>query len=485
MSSWIIETLVATTLLMLLVMAVRKPVARRYGAKAAYALWLAPALRLFLPPLPAEWLSAREVILAGLPAVAPATDWMSYAVGFWIVGAVGFLGWHLLGYARFANEARDKATWLRADGRIEIGESPSVKAPVAFGLLWQTVMLPADFQDRYSPAEQRLSITHELTHHRRRDLAANMLALIMLALHWFNPLARAAYRAFRTDQEAACDADVLAQTAPHDRHAYGTALLKSALADPPLAACSAGVASTLKERLRRIAILDEARPTLIASLCLLAMLLLSMLLSASTRYVQDQTIAAPNRAPSYLATLTPSIESGALPVVVEAKIEKVVEVEPVAQTVTAKLILPRLEEEPAPAPFEQPNPKPQPVAAPEPVEAPEPQVVLAKTKGCAKRKAQLVTFVDDRTMTVRTMSVGTPCVDTGALAEARARIAIAAPAIERARAAIASDQVLDPRIRNAALAELDAELADLNAELAELNAGVAELSSQRGLASLQ
>jgi hypothetical protein len=194
--------------------------------------------------------------------------------------------------------------------------------------------------------------------------------------------------------------------------------------------------------------------------------------------VQDQTIVAPNRAPSYLATLTPSIESGALPVVVAAKIENAVVVEPVAQTVTAKITLPRLEEQPAPTAFEQPNPQPQSVAAPEPVETPEPQVVLANTKGCAKRKAQLVTFVDDRTLTVRTMSVGTPCVDTGALAEARARIAIAAPAIQQARAAIASDQVLDPRIRNAALAELDAELADLHAELATL-------STPSGLASLQ
>ncbi len=468
MSSWIVETLVATTLLLLLVMALRKPVARRYGAKAAYALWLAPALRLFLPPLPAEWLNARDVILSGLPSVAPSTDWMSYAIGFWIAGAVGFLGWHLFGYARFAGAARDQAKWLRADGRIEIGESPTVKAPVAFGILWQTVMLPADFETRYSAAEQRLSITHEITHHRRRDLAANMLALIMLALHWFNPLARAAYRAFRTDQEAACDADVLAQTAPQDRHAYGTALLKSALADPPLAACSAGVASTLKERLRRIAILDEARPTLIASLCLLAMLALSMGLSASSRYGQDQTLASPKPAQAYLANLTASVESGALPVVVAAKVERAIEAKPAAKTVSAKITLPSIEAEVMPTPVQ--------IAAP--AETPEPQVILAKTEGCTERRAQLVTFSDHQIVTVRTMSVGKPCMDAAKLTEARARVAIAAPAIQQARAAIASDQVLDPRIRAAALAELDAELAELDAELATL-------SSPRGLASLQ
>jgi bla regulator protein blaR1 len=468
MSSWIVETLVATTLLMMLVMAVRKPVARRYGAKAAYALWLAPALRLFLPPLPAQWLSAREIVLSGLPDVAPTADWMGIAIGLWVIGAIAFLGWHLFGYARFAKDARDQARWLRAEGRIEIGESPTVKAPVAFGLLWQTVMLPADFESRYSPAEQRLSLMHELTHHRRRDLAANMLALIMLALHWFNPLARAAYRAFRTDQEAACDADVLAQSAPQDRHAYGTALLKSALADPPLAACSAGVANTLKERLRRIAILDDARPTLIASLCLLAMLALSMLMSASTRYVQDQTSRAPKAAQAYLATLTPSVESGALPVVVTAKLDRALAEEPVARAIATKISLPKIE-----API-----APEPAQMLLPVEEPKPQVVLAKAEGCAERTAQLITFSEGPTLTVRTMSVGMPCVEAAKLAEARARIAIAAPAIQQARAAIASDQVLDPRIRAAALAELDAELASLRSELATF-------SSPSGLATLQ
>ena len=63
MSSWIIEALVASTLLMLVVLAVREPVSRHFGPRIAYALWLLPALRMVLPPLPESW---------GAAAVAPA-----------------------------------------------------------------------------------------------------------------------------------------------------------------------------------------------------------------------------------------------------------------------------------------------------------------------------------------------------------------------------------------------------------------------------
>ncbi|HRE35903.1 MAG TPA: M56 family metallopeptidase, partial [Sphingopyxis terrae] len=46
------DTLVTTALLVLAVLLVRKPFARHFGPRLTYALWLVPALRLVLPPLP-------------------------------------------------------------------------------------------------------------------------------------------------------------------------------------------------------------------------------------------------------------------------------------------------------------------------------------------------------------------------------------------------------------------------------------------------
>ncbi len=43
MIGWAVETIAAATLLMLLVLVLRGPVARRFGPQAAYALWALPA----------------------------------------------------------------------------------------------------------------------------------------------------------------------------------------------------------------------------------------------------------------------------------------------------------------------------------------------------------------------------------------------------------------------------------------------------------
>ena len=50
--SWLWQTSLNVSLLILFVLLIRKPVARRIGPHAAYALWLLPCLRLFLPAIP-------------------------------------------------------------------------------------------------------------------------------------------------------------------------------------------------------------------------------------------------------------------------------------------------------------------------------------------------------------------------------------------------------------------------------------------------
>jgi beta-lactamase regulating signal transducer with metallopeptidase domain len=54
------------------------------------------------------------------------------------------------------------------------------------------------------------------------------VALIVLALNWFNPIAWIAFRAFRADQELSCDAAIAAEASPETRCDYARALVKSA-----------------------------------------------------------------------------------------------------------------------------------------------------------------------------------------------------------------------------------------------------------------
>lgn len=267
MTGWLIETLIATTLLMLGVLAIREPVSRHFGPRIAYLLWIIPALRMVMPPLPEGWLAPElarvqevAVILTGAatPAAEAPVNWALAMAILWSAGALGFFAWHGLAYLRFTRSIRAGARLLFFRDAIPVTSSRDISSPMAFGLIGKTVVVPDDFSERYDDLEQHFAIEHEVTHHRRGDLAINLFAMGMLAIHWFNPVAHMAWRAFRLDQEAACDALVLDGATADERHAYGSALFKSAAGPVPLAACTISAPATLKKRLRRILLAGSA-----------------------------------------------------------------------------------------------------------------------------------------------------------------------------------------------------------------------------------
>ena len=122
-------------------------------------------------------------------------------------------------------------------GGIATFVSRMVEGPLALGLLEPRIVIPSDFSRRYSAGERRLAMEHELTHHRHRDIWWNVAAILVLAFNWFNPLAWLAYRAFRADQELACDAAVAARATIEERCDYARALVKSASGPALVAAC--------------------------------------------------------------------------------------------------------------------------------------------------------------------------------------------------------------------------------------------------------
>ncbi|MDI1295571.1 MAG: M56 family metallopeptidase, partial [bacterium] len=178
--------------------------------------------------------------------------WLELGVTIWLVGLVAFLLVQAVGYARFRRHMLADATPLGQEGRISIITSPHASGPLAFGVWRPYIVLPADFALRYDAQEQAMAIAHERAHHQHGDLAANMVALVLLAIHWCNPIAWIAYRAYRADQETACDARVLALYGQDQAHAYGRAILKAAGGRQFAAACHLTRITTLKGRLKML-----------------------------------------------------------------------------------------------------------------------------------------------------------------------------------------------------------------------------------------
>ncbi|MBY0423825.1 MAG: M56 family metallopeptidase, partial [Parvularculaceae bacterium] len=237
--SWLTETTLATSVLIALVLLLRRPVARRFGAEAAYLLWLAPALRFVFPelailPAPTGDVFAASAAAAAVDATAFAaapdtgasqTTNISLAlVALWALGAAAFaLGQfgaqhafrkRLLAASRPApQDLLAEATtvaWRRGykqgfDLRVAADET----GPLVTGFLRPLIVVPASFAARLSSHERQMALAHEFAHVARGDLYAALAATLLRALQWFNPLAHVAWRTFRADQEAACDALVL------------------------------------------------------------------------------------------------------------------------------------------------------------------------------------------------------------------------------------------------------------------------------------
>lgn len=268
------DTMLTTALLVLAILLIRKPFARHFGPRLTYTLWLIPALRLVLPPLPfadpvaapaATVADASAVLLVpadaamGMPAPAgwsPAwsfADAIPYLFLVWAAGMAAVLIMALLSHRRFRAAVLAEAVELEPIGTIRLVMTGAVDGPVAFGLWRRIVAVPQDFFARYAAEERALAVDHELAHHRHGDLWANAAALVLLASQWFNPFAWRAIRAFRFDQEAACDARVLTmadQDARGERTArYATAIAKAAVGARLSLAAPMAVHDNLQERL--------------------------------------------------------------------------------------------------------------------------------------------------------------------------------------------------------------------------------------------
>jgi beta-lactamase regulating signal transducer with metallopeptidase domain len=256
MSGWVFETLVATAVLIAVVLVIRRPVARTFGARAAFALWLAPLLRLLMPPLPVSaptpdiFIETRDAAVQAVAPVQSALPSLGTALLLvWIAGVIAFLGLHLVSYFGFVSTAVVKGHALPDEGGIEVIETEAVTGPAAAGLLVRRIFVPRGFSDTFATDERRLALKHEMLHHKRGDLWASGAALVVLSLHWFNPLAYAAHRAFRRDLEAACDADLLAGAGGDERQLYARTILRCAARSIPQPVCALTDTQELKGRL--------------------------------------------------------------------------------------------------------------------------------------------------------------------------------------------------------------------------------------------
>jgi beta-lactamase regulating signal transducer with metallopeptidase domain len=341
MIGWLTDTLLMTGAIMALILVVRRPVGRWFGPGAAYALWALPMIRLLLPPLTLpEALAVGHVsdvlvpaaepatAVASLPtlietAVAPASmaettfsmPWTTVLL-VWLSGAALFLLHRAISYRRMRHELMRDARLIGHSGLVRIVETSAVDAPVAFGVTDRVVALPAGFLATADSDASDFAITHELEHHAGNDLLANMAVQPLFALHWFNPLGWLAWRAFRSDQEAACDARVMSGRSRRERERYGRLIASFAAGSRfALAAPMAGPLRGDKSIIHRLKALvrnDVPERHRMLGRSLFAVSIIAVPLTASVTYAADEQGETEVQASAWHPAV-PAASSAALP----------------------------------------------------------------------------------------------------------------------------------------------------------------------------
>ena len=101
MAEILLRMLCGATLGLALVLLLRRPARRVFGAGAAFMLWLLPAVLALAPLLPVQVAPRAMIVVPGLtvtPGIAAsaavqqgAIDWTQWPLAIWLAGAAGAL----------------------------------------------------------------------------------------------------------------------------------------------------------------------------------------------------------------------------------------------------------------------------------------------------------------------------------------------------------------------------------------------------------
>lgn len=198
-------------------------------------------------------------------SVNPLQFWISVGAFVWIVGVAVMLIYGVASYFILKQKMK-QAAHVEAN----IYEAENIKSPFVLGIFKPRIYLPTAL----SAEERSYIVLHEQTHIRRRDHIVKFAAYFVLCLHWFNPLAWAAFLLMGVDMEQSCDERVLKEMGDEIKKEYSLSLLTLAterrfVGGSPLAFGEGGI----KERIKNVLNFKKpSRVIIVASVTLVAML---------------------------------------------------------------------------------------------------------------------------------------------------------------------------------------------------------------------
>lgn len=177
-------------------------------------------------------------------------------LGIWAVGAVSMGLWLLWVNVHFAQRLRRSRVPLTVEHCSRpVYMTGATQTPCLFGMFHPCIYVTEEVAANETVL--RHSLAHELTHFRHGDHIWAALRGLCLALHWYNPLVWLAASISQRDGELCCDEATVKTLGEGERAAYGRTLLAvtcQGRTNPMLTATSmTGSGSGIKERILLLA----------------------------------------------------------------------------------------------------------------------------------------------------------------------------------------------------------------------------------------
>ena len=242
-------------ILILAVIVIRALAINMLPKKAFNALWWISVVRLMIPfsiqsvfsvyslmgsHAPGNGSQAIRVLPIGASGQAASMpDSITNAVSTWtIVWAAGVLVcavFFSLAYWKCRKEFQTSIpvgndfteNWLsvhQQGRRISIRQSGRFSAPLTYGVLHPVILMPTSTKWENTDSLEYV-LAHEYVHIRRFDSIRKLVLIVVLCVHWFNPLVWVMYILANRDIELSCDEAVVRFFGENTKAAYARALI--------------------------------------------------------------------------------------------------------------------------------------------------------------------------------------------------------------------------------------------------------------------
>ncbi|HOM03319.1 MAG TPA: M56 family metallopeptidase [Acetivibrio sp.] len=146
-------------------------------------------------------------------------NYLDIGTYIWLLGIMALLVYNLASFLKVKRQLKNAQ--LINDN---IYEAKNLKTPFVIGVIKPKIYLPVGLND----TERSYILIHEKTHINRKDHIIKILAFLILAVHWFNPLVWIAFVLMSTDMELSCDEKVLKEMGENIKKPYANSLLSLA-----------------------------------------------------------------------------------------------------------------------------------------------------------------------------------------------------------------------------------------------------------------